>query len=101
MLEAALVGYQHQRDEIDAKMAEIRGQIGGTASAAAGKPPKRVLSASARKRIAAAQRKRWRAFKKAGQAKVEAPKRRLSAEGRRRIAEATKKRWAEFRAKKA
>ena len=107
ILEAALIGYQHQRDEIDVKMAEIRRQIGGQApqaSTSAGPveaPRRRVLSAAARKRISAAQRKRWAEFKKAKEAPAPVKKRRLSAAGRKRIIEATKKRWAEVRAKKA
>jgi hypothetical protein len=107
ILEAALIGYQHQRDEIDVKMAEIRRQIGGQApraSASAGPveaPRKRILNAAARKRISAAQRKRWAEFKKAKEAPAPVKKRRLSAAGRKRIIEATKKRWAEVRAKKA
>ena len=107
ILEAALIGYQHQRDEIDVKMAEIRRRIGGQApqaSASAGPvkaPRKRVLNAAARKRMGAAQRKRWAEFKKAKEAPAPVKKRRLSAAGRKRIIEATKKRWAEVRAKKA
>jgi len=107
ILGAALIGYQHERDEIDAKIAEIRRQIGGQAtqgSASAGPvgtPRKRVLSAAARKRIAAAQRKRWAEFKKAKDAPAPVKKRRLSAAGRKRIIEATKKRWAEVRAQNA
>jgi hypothetical protein len=105
ILGAALIGYQHERDEIDAKMAEIRRQIGGQApggSAPEGEAPtKRVVGAAARKRMAAAQRKRWAELKKAKEAPAPAKKRRLSAAGRERIIEATKKRWAEVRAKKA
>ena len=107
ILEAALIGYQHQRDEIDTKMAEIRRQISGQApqaSASAGPveaPRKRVLNAAARKRMGAAQRKRWAEFKKAKEAPAPVKKRRLSAAGRKRIIEAAKKRWAEVRAKKA
>jgi hypothetical protein len=68
MLEAALMGLQHRREEIEKKMAELRAMIGGhaprrTASAPARKS--RVLSAAARARIAAAQKKRWSAFRKA------------------------------------
>jgi hypothetical protein len=48
LLEAALIGYQHQADQIAEKIAEIRLEISGKAPAAA-----------ARKRIAAAQKKRW------------------------------------------
>lgn len=71
MLEAALMGLQHRREEIEKKMAELRGMVGrlaprgsdGVASAPARKS--RVLSAAARSRIAAAQKKRWDAFRKA------------------------------------
>ena len=107
ILGAALIGYQHERDEIDAKIKEIRRQIGGQtpqAPPSAGPveaPTKRVVGAAARKRMAAAQRKRWAEFKKAKEAPAPAKKRRLSAAGRKRIIEATKKRWAEVRAKKA
>ena len=64
------------------------------------------MSAEARRRIAAAQRKRWQEFHKRTAAQTpkatEAPrpKRRLSAAGRRAIVEATKKRWAAVRAAK-
>jgi hypothetical protein len=64
LLEAALIGYQHQRDLLDAKIAELRQELGGKtpvaakpAAASGGK--KREMSAAARKRIAAAQKKRW------------------------------------------
>ena len=67
LLEAALIGYQHQLEQIEAKMAELRQQLGGkssapsktaaTTTAAPGK--KRQMSTAARKRIAAAQKKRW------------------------------------------
>ena len=61
------------------------------------------MSADARARIAAAQRKRWAASKKAGAAEVAKPKkkRHMSAAGRRAIAEATRKRWAAYRAQQA
>ena len=65
------------------------------------------MNAAARKRIAAAQRKRWAEYKKthgtttAAKAAPAKAKRVLSAAARRHIAEATKKRWAEYRAAKA
>jgi hypothetical protein len=64
LLEAALIGYQHQLDQIESKMAELRSQLGGKSPAAAAKTAavpgrKRQMSAAARKRIAAAQKKRW------------------------------------------
>jgi hypothetical protein len=70
MLEAALVGLEHRREEIDGKLAELRELIAkmgaGNGGYAAGRPGRRsrVLSAAARARIAAAQKKRWAAFRK-------------------------------------
>jgi hypothetical protein len=118
LLAAALVGYEHERSEIEKKIAELRRQLGGRAvNAAIGgsdgtRPaPKRTMSAAARRRIAAAQRKRWAAYRKAekpaatkktvGVQKATArPMRKMSAAARKRISDATKKRWAAFRAKK-
>jgi hypothetical protein len=110
ILEMAVRGYEAERDRISAAMAEIRARLGQRgpgrpAAAVAGAdntaPKKRTMSASARARIAAAQRARWQAYKKAKaepeQAQVQKPKKRkLSAEGRRAIQLATKKRWAEY-----
>ena len=105
ILEAALIGYQHQRDAIDARIAEIRRQIDGeppqASASEADAPTKRVVGAAGRKRMAAAQRKRWAEFKKAEEAPAPAKRRRLSAAGRERIIDATKKRWAEIRARQA
>ena len=104
-LQAALVGYQHQLDQIEAKMAELRSKLKGEAPVAAAEAApvsrggKRPLSAAARKRIAQAQRKRWAEYHKAKEAP--AKKRNMSPAARERIAAATRKRWAEFRAKKA
>jgi hypothetical protein len=64
LLEAALIGYQHQADQLAEKIAEIRRHLGGKTPSAAPKTAaapakKRSMSAAARKRIAAAQKKRW------------------------------------------
>jgi hypothetical protein len=69
LLEAALIGYQHQREQIDAKIAELRQELGGKPPVAAKAPAaaggkKRQMSAAARKRIAAAQKKRWAEYHK-------------------------------------
>jgi len=73
MLQMALIGYQHQKQQIDEKIHEIEARLKGKSSAAtaapataAGKPSrvKRTLSASARKRIGAAQKKRWAEHRK-------------------------------------
>jgi hypothetical protein len=77
ILEAALIGLEQQKAEIDAKAAEIRRRLRGLPSAA--KPEaepaaraKRVLSPAARRRIAAATRKRWAAYR-AAKASAHAP----------------------------
>jgi hypothetical protein len=80
----ALIGYEAERQKIEAAMAAIRKQVdghGATPAVDGDHRPKRVMSAAAKRRIAAAQRKRWSAFhaeKKSGSAKT-APKRKLSA----------------------
>jgi hypothetical protein len=72
ILEAALVGLQHSLATVDEKMKELRRQAGGKAArhsvavaSAGATPPRRVVSAAARKRMGAAQKKRWAAFRKA------------------------------------
>jgi hypothetical protein len=89
-LEMALVGYEAERQKIEATMAALRKQLGGRSAGRAavnGSRPKRVLSAAAKRRIAAGQRKRWAALH-AGRnaAKGTAPKRKLSAAVRARLA---------------
>ena len=73
-LQMALVGYQIERQKIDDKIHELESQLKGRRglSASNGRGPaakkgpraKRVLSASARRRIAAAQKKRWAEHRK-------------------------------------
>ena len=76
ILEYALSHLERERDEIQAKIDHIRRQLGGRAvnSSATSDAPadasseprkKRVLSESARKRIAAAQKRRWAEHRKA------------------------------------
>lgn len=77
LLEAALIGFQHQADQLAGKIAEIQRQLGGrtassapkTAAAAAAPAKKRSMSAAARKRIAAAQKKRWAEYHRQKEAK--------------------------------
>lgn len=67
-LQAALIGLERRRDQIDAKVAEIRRRIGTSgkrpAAAAQAALRRRQLSAAARERIVAAQKKRWEAFRR-------------------------------------
>jgi hypothetical protein len=79
ILEAALIGLEQQKAEIDAKAAEIRKRLRGlpAGSKSEGEPAvraKRVLSPAARKRIAAATRKRWAAYRAAKAAQGPAKK---------------------------
>ena len=109
-LQMALIGYEAERQKIEARMAAIRSQLGlrskGT-SAPAKAPtteakPKHKMSAAGRARIAEAQRKRWAAAKKQSEPSAPEgapkPKRRLSKAGKAAIVATLKKRWA---AKKA
>ena len=107
ILEAALVGFEHQRNRIDESIREIQSQLGVRHSTRAvvssngmnPAPGKRRMSAAARRRIGEATRRRWMLFRqqKANAGKpAEQPKRKMSAAGRKAIVEATKKRWAEF-----
>ena len=75
----ALVGYQIEKQRIEEKIREIQARLKGkTVSSAASDGPKpagvkRILSPAARKRIAAAQKKRWAEHRKrAAQAAKEA-----------------------------
>ena len=65
-LQMALIGYQIERDKIEARIRELQAQLKGKRVAtvgakSGGKAPRvrRELSAAARSRIAAAQKKRW------------------------------------------
>jgi hypothetical protein len=76
ILEAALIGYQTQKGQIEEKIAEVRARLGGKAAGESqlrggggGVPSpfvktRRKMSAKARKSIAAAQKKRWAAWHK-------------------------------------
>jgi hypothetical protein len=70
-LQMALVGYEVEKQKIENKMRELQAMLKGKSSpAASGGTPsaaprrKRRLSADARKRIAAAQKKRWAEHRK-------------------------------------
>jgi cell division septum initiation protein DivIVA len=64
MLAMALVGYELEKKKIDERIREVRAQLAG--GAINGDTPKRrKLSVAARKRIAAAQKKRWAEHRKA------------------------------------
>lgn len=108
ILEAAIDGFEVQKQRIESQIAELRQLLSGGPTVATEEPAaprgRRTMSAAARKRIAEAQRKRWAEAR--GESAAAAPaapkaKRRLSAAGRKAIIEATKRRWALVRAEKA
>ena len=101
-LKMALVGYELQRDRIEAAIAEIQAQLGNgdavrssstaTTIAEPKTPRKKRFSAAARKRMAAAQKKRW-AKLKAKKAEAAKPKRKPALKRRKaRVAASRKQR---------
>jgi len=67
LLEAALLGYQNQLEQIDRNIAELQSRMwaeGAGPSWGTAKPVRRGLGPAARKRIADAQKKRWAEFHK-------------------------------------
>jgi hypothetical protein len=111
VIEAAIVGFEQQKIQIDSQISELRAMLAGSPAESAATsetrtPKRRKMSAAARRRIGDAQRARWAASKKAAGASAPKatpkPKRKISAAGLKAIREATKKRWAAYRkAKKA
>jgi len=65
VLKAALIGYQHQIDQIKQAMADLQHRLGksGSVAAPAANPGRRRLSAATKKRMAAGQKKRWAAYR--------------------------------------
>ena len=106
IIEAAIDGFQAQKQRIDDQIAELRAMLSPNDSAPATKPAvrrKRGMSAAGRKAIAEAQRKRWAASKgeSAAPKVIKKQKRRLSAAGKANIVAALKKRWAAKKAEAA
>jgi cell division septum initiation protein DivIVA len=69
LLQAALYGYQMEKEKIEAKIrdlqAELKGKKAPSVAVKSAKPARRrEMSDAARARIAAAQRKRWAEFHK-------------------------------------
>jgi hypothetical protein len=80
---------KERMEKFEHKLAAL---LGGSTPAADGRGGRRTMSASARKRIAAAQRLRW------AKQKGTKVRRKMSAAGRARIAAAARKRWAKVKA---
>ena len=78
-LQMALVGYQIEKQRIESRIQEIRSQLKGKRAAGSASAPKapgrrRELSAAARGRIAAAQKRRWAEYRKRAAKAAKTPK---------------------------
>jgi hypothetical protein len=106
IIEAAITGFEGQKQKIDAQIAELRGMLNGVGSNSPTEPKSETrhkFSAVTLKRMREAQQRRWAKVRGVSApatpvTKSLKPKRKMSAAGRKAIAEAQKKRWA---AKKA
>jgi hypothetical protein len=99
ILTAAVIGFEVQKAEIDAKMSDIRRLLGdGTGVTAPDEPPKprKKRSAAVRRRMKIAQQLRWTKTKQSSPppADTAKPKRKVSRAARKKMAAAQKKRWA-------
>ena len=100
ILNAAIEGFESQKARIDTRIAELRQMLNGgpvvPAATPEAAPPKRTVSAAARRRMALGQKKRWAAIKEGAESPSQAtaepskPKRKLSAAGRAAIVAARK-----------
>jgi hypothetical protein len=101
-LSAVLKSLKKERDLVERRLSGLNAAIAafvGVYGGAAKRRSRRTLSASGRKRIAAAQRARW--AKVRGQKVVPITRKRtMSASARRKIAAAQRARWAKLKAGK-
>jgi hypothetical protein len=98
----------NQLRHVDAALS-VLGKLDGGSNRTGTNQPKRI-SAASRRKMAAAQKRRWEAVRKGAKPASEVAKttasapvkrtRTISAAGRKRIAAATRLRWAKFRAAK-
>jgi len=110
---AAIAGLELQKAQIDFQIAELRSVVNGGRSESAAMPSetgerkRKKFSLAARRKMAAAQKARWKKIKQGfepTQAASSKPgkrkRRKMSAAGKAAIAAAVKKRWAAIRAGK-
>jgi hypothetical protein len=115
ILAAAIEGFEAQKKNIDAQIAELRQTLSGGPAETQATPEvparkRKGFSAAVRRKMALAQKARWAKIR--GESEPSAParkeaekapkaKRRIGAEGMKRIIAATKKRWRLAKAAKA
>src|SRR5579871_5894863 len=73
IIEAAIIGFEHQKTQIDSQIAELRAMLNGstptvTATPEAPAPKRKKFSAAAIQRMREAQQRRWAKVK--GKAKI-------------------------------
>ena len=109
IIEAAIAGFEAQKRNIDAQIAELRAMLSGTPTGSADEAPakrkRRKLSAASIKRMREGQKLRWARIRGESPAapaktpsKTAKAKGGITAAGRKALSIAMKKRWA---AKKA
>ena len=64
ILQVALPGLQHQLQQVDTAIADIRRKLRVKPAATSNAPAKRILSAAARRQMATVQKRRWAAYRK-------------------------------------
>jgi hypothetical protein len=79
------------KSKLEILQAQLDAILGGSGPASSASTPKSGMSAAGRKRIAAAQKKRWANLN--GKKRGPKGKRKMSAAGRARISAAAKRRW--------
>jgi hypothetical protein len=104
---AAIDGFESQKVHIDSQIAELRSLLSGESTESAATPsetskPKRIVSATARRKMAAAQKARWAGIKKAEPSASVAsettkPHKKFSAATRRKMAAAQRARYAKLK----
>lgn len=107
ILAAAIEGFEAQKKNIDAQIAELRQTLSGGSAETPATPEaparkRKGFSAAVRRKMALAQKARWAKIRGESEPSAPAttkaekapkPKRRISAEGMKKIIAATKKRW--------
>ena len=93
-------GLKERIESLESELSRLLGTNGNGASAPSQPTGRRPLSAAARAKIAAAQRRRWQKQRSSGASSAPKKGRRMSAAARAKIAEAARRRWAAVRASK-
>ena len=107
IIEAAIEGFERQKQRIDTEIAELRSMLDPAPKTptptSSTERKKRGVSAKGRKAIAEGQRRRWAAVREESvpPKATNKPKRKLSAAGKAAIVAALKRRWAAKKAARA